>query len=315
MARPRRRVRRILVIGTAVLGISLVLVVCLMVWTAVSLHRVDVSSALSARGSRHGTNTLIVGTDSREGIAVTDPNASAFLGESVTGSRTDTIMVLHTEDSGSSLVSIPRDLWVTDPATGQKGRINSTYAGGPSDLVAAVTSLGIPVDHYIEIDFSGFGAMVDAVGGVTIEFPAPARDTHAGLSIASAGAHHLDGTTALAYVRSRYYEQQIDGAWKVDGTADLGRTQRQRSFLTALLDALVSTRSPISMVRLPLALRDGLRVDSRMGPLDMVDLARSVDPSELESILLPVTPRRTSGGADVLELQASAGGVIDGLAR
>jgi LCP family protein required for cell wall assembly len=284
-------------------------------WTYTGLHRVDVSSALSVHGARHGSNILIVGTDSRERISASDANASAFLGEEVSGARTDTIMVLHIEGSVASLISIPRDLWVTDPATQHKGRINATYGEGASNLVRAVTSLGIPVDEYMEIDFLGFGAIVDAIGGVTIDVPAPARDAHSGLSIPKAGRHHFGGTTALAYVRSRYYEQQIGGIWKADGTADLGRTERQRAFLTALLHALMSTRSPTSLVRLPGAVRDGLRVSRSMGISDFVQIARSVNGAKLSTDVLPVTPRVTSGGADVLELQNSSETVIDQLAR
>jgi anionic cell wall polymer biosynthesis LytR-Cps2A-Psr (LCP) family protein len=89
---------------------------------------VNVSAALSPRGSRAGTNYLIVGTDSRVGIDSDDPNSGAFLSGDVSGSRTDTIMVLHVDGPTTKLASIPRDLWETDPPTGEKGRINSTFA-------------------------------------------------------------------------------------------------------------------------------------------------------------------------------------------
>lgn len=274
------------------------------------VERVDLSSALSARGTRSGTNTLIVGTDSREGITGAEPNAAAFITGSVTGSRADTIIVLHTTGSTNTLVSIPRDLWVTDPASGEKGRINSTYADGPSDLVRAVTGLGIPVDRYMEIDFGGFGDLVDAVGGVTIDVPVPIRDTHSGLEILHPGPHRLDGTEALAYVRSRYFEQLLDGSWRMDGTADLGRTERQRMLLTGVLRTMVSTRSPIRVLRVGSALSHGVRLDSSTGLLDLLELARSLSSGEMTSENLPVTPRRTSGGAEVLELTTSSGAVL-----
>jgi anionic cell wall polymer biosynthesis LytR-Cps2A-Psr (LCP) family protein len=120
---------------------------------------------------------------------------------------------------------------------------------------------------------------------------------------------------ALAYVRSRYYEQQIGGIWKVDGTADLGRTERQRAFLSSLLRAVSTTRSPIALARLPGAVRGGLCLDSRMGAVDLVQIARSVEGGKLSTDLLPTTPRVTSGGADVLELQTSAKTTIEHLAR
>jgi len=312
--RSRIRLRHVLV-AIAVLVVGVPLFVGGLLWRDYSrVERVDLDGVLSSVGSRAATNTLIVGTDSREGIRVSGPNSGAFIAGSVTGSRTDTIMVLHSEGSLITLVSIPRDLWVTDPATGEKTRINATFGSGAANLVRTVSALGIPVDHYLEIDFSGFGDMVDAVGGVVVDFAAPARDTHSGLDVSTPGRHRLGGTEALAYVRSRYYEQLIGGHWKVDGTADLGRTERQRSFLTTLFHSVVASRSPIALVRVGSAAADGLVLDRSFGLLDLVDLARSLDGGEMVSDALPVTPRVTSGGADVLDLQPSARAVLDRLA-
>jgi LCP family protein required for cell wall assembly len=276
--------------------------------------RVDLAGVLGSGSSRSAANTLIVGTDSREGIRGSDPNSGAFLAGAVTGSRTDTIMVLHSDGSSTTLVSIPRDLWVTDPASGAKSRINATYGSGAANLVRAVSALGIPVDHYLEIDFSGFGDMVDAVGGVDVDFTAPARDTHSGLDVPTPGRHRLGGAEALAYVRSRYYEQYIGGRWQVDGSADLGRTERQRGFLATLLHSVIASRSPITLVQLGSAAADGLVLDGSLGLLDLVEIARSLDGAAMESDVLPVTPRMTSGGAEVLELQPSARSVLDRLA-
>ncbi len=284
-------------------------------WKFSKIPTVNVSTVLSPRGSRSGTNYLIVGTDSRAGIDANDPNSGAFLSGEVSGARTDTIMVLHIDGSTTQLASVPRDLWVTDPATGQKGRINSTFASGPSNLIKAVESLGIPVDQYLEINFVSFGHLVDAVGGITIDFPAPAKDDHSGLSIATAGPNHLNGTEALAYVRSRYYTELVDGKWRVDGTADIGRTERQRSFLTALMQKVSSERNPFHLFALPGSLGSGMKRGSTFSYLDAIGLAWTMKDASPEPVALPVTPRRTSGGADVLELQPEATTVIQGLAR
>ena len=84
--------------------------------------------------------------------------------------------------------------------------------------------LGIPIHHYVEVDFSGFKSLIDAIGGVELCFLYPTRDTNTGLNITEPGCHQLDGVQALAYARSRYYEEfREDGEWHVDGTADLGR--------------------------------------------------------------------------------------------
>jgi LCP family protein required for cell wall assembly len=283
-------------------------------WQFSRIPTVDVSSALSASGGRAGANYLIVGTDTREGIDPDDPNAGAFLDEGITGSRTDTIMVLRVGDGPPELLSIPRDLWVRDPATGQMGRINSTFAAGPANLVTAVTELGIPIDHYMEIDFVGFADLVDAVGGITVDFPAPARDTHSGLYVDAAGPQTLDGTQALAYVRSRFYEQLEGGRWVTDPTADLGRTQRQRAFLTGLMSEITGERNPIALARVPGALGGGMRIDDDLSFPTALRLGWDLRGAAPEAVLLPVSPRTTSGGAAVLDLQPEAAGVIAGFA-
>ena len=280
-----------------------------------SIPKVDVSSVLSARSGRKGTNYLIVGTDSREGIAASDPNANAFLAEGVSGSRTDTIMVLHVEGSSTTLTSIPRDLWVTDPATGQKGRINSTYSAGPKNLITAVEALGIPVDHYIQVGFVSFAKLVDAIGGITITFDHPARDEHSGLYVYATGPVRLDGVGALAYVRSRYYSDYVDGRWRVDGTADLGRTLRQRAFLTSLLAKMTSIRNPFTLASVPSAIGRGLVIDSTLSFLDALRLGWTLKDLHPEAVAIPVVGRRTTGGADVLELALDSSSAIAPLTR
>lgn len=283
-------------------------------WQFSKIPNVNVSAALSPRATRTGTNYLIVGTDSRAGISDDDPNAGAFLSGEVSGARTDTIMVLHVNGSTTQLASVPRDLWVTDPATGQKGRINSTFASGPSNLIKAVESIGIPVDHYLEINFVSFGRLVDSVGGITIDVPYPAKDDHSGLSIPKAGPNRLNGADALAYVRSRYYTELVDGKWRVDGTADIGRTERQRAFLAALMKEVSGERNPLRLSALPGSLGSGMKRDSTFSYFNAIDLAWTMKDSSPEPVAIPVTPRRTSGGADVLELQPDASGVIESLA-
>ncbi len=291
----------------AVVGAMVLFVVAALAfgwWQFSRIERVQIGSLAPAVGG--ATNYLIVGSDSREGIGEEDPNAGAFLGgEAPSGQRTDTIMVMRVGGSGASLLSIPRDLWVRNPVTGEMGRINSVYQSGPSALVEVVNGLGIPIQHFMEIDFVSFGKLVDAVGGITIPFEHPARDDHSGLDVPEAGEVTLDGSQALAYVRSRYFEQLVDGEWQVDGTADLGRVQRQRAFLSALMGKVSSTRNPWTLAGVAGSLGPGMRIDQDLSYLDalllMWDLRGGLGD---DSVTLPVTGRRTSGGAAVLELQA-----------
>ena len=121
-------------------------------------------------------NYLLVGSDTREGISADDPDFGV-IGDTgvVSGRRADTIMVLRRErDGGAALVSLPRDLWLEIPGTGGSNRINAAYNGGADRLVATVVkTLGIPIHHYVEVNFVGFRDIVNELGGVTICFPYP----------------------------------------------------------------------------------------------------------------------------------------------
>jgi LCP family protein required for cell wall assembly len=188
------------------------------------------------RGAGPVVNYLLVGSDSREGADPDAPDAGAIGGVGdAAGQRSDTIMVLRydTASGAVSLLSLPRDLWVEIPGYRHE-RINSAFARGPEVLVRTVqTALGLPVHHYLEVDFFGFKDLVDAVGGVEVCVDTPVRDTNSGLNLPEAGCHVLDGVQALAYTRSRYYQRLVDGQWVTDPTSDLGRTERQRAFVQA----------------------------------------------------------------------------------
>lgn len=281
-------------------------------WQFSRIPRVDVASVLS-KPTPGGTNYLIVGTDSREGIAADDPNAGAFLGPGAPGGdsiRTDTIMVLRVEKERSMLLSIPRDLYVKNPKTGEMGRINAVYQSGPDQLIRAVQSLGIPVQHYLEINFVSFARLVDAVGGIDVSFEHPTRDTNSGLVVDTPGVNHLDGEQGLAYVRSRHYEELIDGKWREDPTADLGRVTRQRAFLKALLSKVGSTKNPFTVLSVSSTLGAGLRIDNELSYFDALGLAwrlRSFDPEQRS---LPTKGRTTAGGAAVLDLTPESKPII-----
>lgn len=311
-ATAKRWATRRRLVGAALAAVLLVpfLLLAFAWWQFNRIERVDTAGVLSPGGGA-GTNYLIVGSDSREGIDEDDPNAGAFIGSTVTGERTDTIMVLRMEGDRSFLLSIPRDLWVTNAATGEEGRINAVYRSGPPALIQTVQqSVGIPIHHYLEIDFVSFGGLVDAVGGITIDFPHPARDDASGLFIEQSGPVTLDGTQALAYVRSRTYTELVDGEWRTDPTGDLGRTERQRAFLSALLAKATGSRNPITLMRLSSALGGGLAIDDTFTFFGALRLAWNLRGFSPESVLLPTTPFRTSGGAAVLDLDDAAAAPI-----
>ncbi|MBX3313593.1 MAG: LCP family protein [Actinobacteria bacterium] len=257
------------------------------------IEKVDTADNLS-HGSA-GTNYLLVGADNGQ-----DGTGRA----GVEGVRSDTILVLNIDGSKARMMSLNRDLWVTNPATGQEGRLNGTYNQGPANLVRAVTdNFGIPIDRYIEIDFTSFAGMVDAFGGIDVEFANPAIDRASGLVVPTAGVVHLDGEQALAYVRSRHYTEIIDGQEVPEGgLPDVNRTQRQQTFLRAVMDKASSSRNPLTLMRAADDMSGGLRVDDEMRMLDAARFAWSLGRLDPETVILPVVPRTTSGGAEVLEL-------------
>jgi LCP family protein required for cell wall assembly len=254
-------------------------------------------------------NYLLVGSDSR---ANGDPNTGQDGG--VTGNRSDTIMVLrYDKASGSAaLLSIPRDLWVNVPGHTSKRRINSAFNDGPDVLVRTVqTELGIPVHHFVEIDFGGFESLVNALGGVEVCFKYRARDAHTGLDVAAPGCHLLNGTQALAYARSRHFEEYRKGEWREDPTSDLGRSKRQRDFVNRCLQkALAEVKAnPFRAGELVTAMSAGLRIDEALNPLDAAASLRSAVAEGLGAYSLPVV-NKTIGGNAVLELGDGADKVL-----
>jgi LCP family protein required for cell wall assembly len=224
-------------------------------------------------------------------------------------------MVLRRDRNGGpvSLLSIPRDLWVDIAGTGKKSRINSAYQSGPTALVRTVQqALGIPIDHYVEIDFQGFKALVDAIGGVRVCFPTPARDTHTGLNITAPGCYVLDGIQGLAYTRSRYYESFENGQWVRDGTSDIGRTKRQREFVNTALEAALAQikGNPMNTGRVLAASTGAIRLDDGLNVLDAAGALRGAVGAGLQEYSLPVVGKVIGGNA-VLLLGDTASVVLD----
>ena len=185
-----------------------------------------------------GTTVLLVGSDAREDLSAED--RSRLGTGSTEGRRTDTMMLLHTPSSGEPvLLSLPRDSYVEIPGRG-KNKLNAAYAfGGAPLLVETIEhNTGIRVDGYLEIGFLGVVDVVDAVGGIEVcpTFDIDDRDSHLKLS---KGCQEVDGVTALGYVRMR----------KADPRGDLGRMERQREVIGAIVDRVASPMSVLNPVR------------------------------------------------------------------
>lgn len=291
----------------------LLLVAGTLVWGYAKFQSIETVELSEVLASDNGTNYLIVGSDTRAGVDPDDPNAGAILGDDTVGGpeRSDTILILRIDDSGARTLSVPRDLFVTISETGQQSRINTAFNGGPRRLIATLDDqLQLPIHHYLEVDFVSFASMVDALGGITIDFPHPAFDTHSGLNVPDAGPQTLNGTEALAYVRSRFYTEVIDGANVQEGTGDIGRVQRQQAFLAALTSEIGSTYNPFTLARVASTLADGMRIDSDLGFLEALNLLRRMRGLDLAPNSLPTTNFTTNAGAQVLRLAPGADEVL-----
>lgn len=261
-------------------------------WMVRSMDHVGTEGSLSGGSA----NILMVGSDTRTG---TDQEGL------VSGQRSDTLLVLRLNGSTATMMSIPRDLWVQLDGGGEN-RINVAYQRSPAALIRTIKSnLNIPIDHYMEVDFVTFASLVDALGGVTLDFPYPATDVKSGFLVTQPGPQRLDGTQALAYVRSRTYTEFVGDQQVVDPTGDLGRVQRQQAFLRSLMHELLGIRTPWTLNRAVGALTDGLRVDTGFGMLDLMRMAWALKGGSPTSIELPTTPFTTAGGAAVLSLRQS----------
>lgn len=294
--------------------------------------RVEVAAVLDPVGGG-GTNYLIVGSDSREAVTdagSADPNIQPA-GDEGRGQRADTMLVLRLTPAGSSLLSVPRDL-CRDPCNGAGSRLNAAYSQGPAALIEAVRgALRIPIHHYLEVDFVSFSGLVDALGGITIDFPTAATDEGSGLLVPVPGPNVLTGEQALAFARSRHYEEiDADGDRHPDSTPcteppadgtppprcpfpDIQRNMRQQQFLRAVFSDLSATRNPMTLARSAGALADGLRIDDALGlgeALSFVWRMRGGLPATV--LLEPGTSLvpDTVGGASILRLGPGADAVL-----
>ena len=263
-------------------------------------------------------NFLLIGSDTRAFVNTTEEEESFGNAEAQGGQRSDTLMVVHVdpEHRKGLLVSFPRDLLVDVPGHGRT-KINSAYNDGPQNVIDTMQSnFDIPIHHYLEIDFASFKGIVNAVGGVPIFFPAPARDEKTGLNVFpfafKAGCYELDGEQALAYVRSRGFEQLIDDEWQEDPTADLGRITRQQAFMRRLATEAVATalRNPLAANGIADESLAELRADENLSRSDinkLIQAFRSVDPNDLNSFEMVTIPNQDAGnGADVVVDAAAA---------
>ncbi|MDH3308163.1 MAG: LCP family protein [Acidimicrobiia bacterium] len=238
-------------------------------------------------------------------------DAYLLIGADESGRLADAIILVlePTDGSATFMVSLPRDLYIPNPCAGRYSRINANLggcrgvAGGTTLLSWAVeTYTGIKVDHFALVNFAGFAAVVDAVGGVPLCFDYPTRDDKSGLNVA-AGCQTADGATALAWVRSRRTEQLVDDVWVSLGASDFTRQRREQDLLFLVASRLNSFSSLGSFQAVVDSVAGSVRLDSAMSFAGAVGLAwehRGLTASQVTRLSIPVENYRTGSGALVL---------------
>ena len=225
-----------------------------------------------------GQNILLLGSDTRSG-------SEAAL---VSGSRADTIMLMHipADGKGVYLVSIMRDTWVNIPGYGP-AKINAALNyGGISLQVATVENLvGVKIDHVAEMEFEGFKSLVNSVGGVDVQVP---FDFDINAWSFRQGTQHMDGGAALAFVRARY--QFADG--------DYQRVRNQRAFLRGLYSTMKAKGALNNVASFQSAVESVagyVRVDQGLDAMQIAQLAAPVLTSGDTSMHMTTLPNAGPG--------------------
>ncbi|MFF5144462.1 LCP family protein [Streptomyces sp. NPDC013157] len=262
---------------------------------AVTTPTAAASASASASPLPTGSmNILVLGSDSRSG-----KENKKLGGGSSSGARSDTAMVVHIDAGRTSatIVSIPRDTLVTRPScplssggstsVAYNAMFNSAYSvGGAVCAVKTVESItGVRMDHYLEIDFSGFAKLVDALGGVTVTTDQDIDDDDSHLHLKK-GTHHLDGTQALALARTRH---------GIGDGSDLGRIGLQQKLVKALLDQMASISlltDPAKLYEVADAVTSSLTTDTGLDSLsELMRLGQSLKgltSEHTKTVMMPV---------------------------
>ncbi len=248
----------------------LVWLVGLGIYAGQSIQHVDAMPSEQI-GDTSGRVWLLVGSDSRAGL--TKEQQSELTTGDEEGQRTDTIMLLHLKaGEDPTLVSVPRDSWVTIPAhtatdgtevAARNAKVNAAFSFGGAPLLIQTLeyNTGLHVDNYMEIGFSGIVTLTEAVNGIEVCFEKAIDDVKSGLDVKK-GCHTLTGEQALAWVRMRY----------ADPKGDLGRIERQQQYVAKVIHEIADWRTlvnPFRQVALVNAATAAFVVDQDTGVVDL----------------------------------------------
>jgi LCP family protein required for cell wall assembly len=241
---------------------------------------------------------LILGTDSRTGTGTEYGDNSDACGCS------DTIILARVNPVTDkvSLLSIPRDTRVKVTGSNLVTKINSAYGRGPDNSVDTIqTALGIPINHWVVLDLAGFKSIVDAIGGIKLDFPYKITDKNAGLYITQTGCQTVDGNTALAISRSRElkYLDPKTGTYTFDPTYEYGRARREQILMKVIAAHTVkkSLSNPFTAKSVidTFTSHNRLGVDPQVTSSELLDLVgdfAGFNAAKMQSFTLPTYTQR-----------------------
>ncbi len=326
---PRRQwPRRLLLVVNAL--VALALVSTGVVWGYVRYRLDSIRTAAAAhltRESAGADNILLIGNETRAGLTNRAEIARLGSPQQFSGSLSDVIMILHLDPSQgtASILSIPRDLFLPMPPGSPVGPYEKVDAAlndgsnGPDNLIQTITDdLGIPINHYVELEFDGFQNTVNALGGINMYFPEPVYDAQSLLNITTPGCVHLNGTAALALVRARHLQYEPPGMnapqadWPYDPESDLSRIARDQTFMRVLATTAESKGlgDPLKLNAFLGAIINQITIDPGLkGQLvSLTTRYRHLNPATVPELTLPVT---TVGGSAGYYYNGSAMGDVD----
>jgi LCP family protein required for cell wall assembly len=269
------------------------------------IHRIDLRNLTSApvKGDDAGTeNILMIGSTDRCALKVQNP-AYGLCSQGVNGVNSDVVMILHLNpvNHSVSILSIPRDLFVPNARSDGANKIDAALYQGPDQLIAAIEEdFGIPIQHFVELNFDSFINVVQALGGIKMYFPEPVYDAYSGLNIQTTGCLPLNGTQALQVVRARHLQYKGPGVttddptyWPQETQSDIARIRRDHEFLRVLAAAVKAKglSNPITDEQLVAGVAGQLTVDQGFSASNMISLVlgyHNVDVNSAPQLTMPV---------------------------
>jgi LCP family protein required for cell wall assembly len=290
-----------------------------------SIKRVDVAGLIGNQPPKYNNaeNILLIGSDTRVG-----QNGVGGTASSTPGGRSDTLMLLHISPGHhrATVMSIPRDTMVptlgcaaSDGTSGQQAdptsfeRINATLDfGGPACTWKTVdTETGIHIDHFVQLDFTGFENVIDDLGGVNVCVPTAVDDPLSGLDL-PAGRHHVFGREALAFWRTR--EDVGEGS-------DLQRIQRDQFLMASLVQGMVHSgllSSPTKVLDVIRDATDAMTTDTGLDQnamLQIADSLRGLTAANVQFVTAPNVPYPADPTAELSFEQPQADDLFSAIAH